>query len=98
MDFTNYINPELLILVPFLNIVGKWLKTMKFIDSRHIPVILGIVGIIFVCGYGLFVLNGGRIANVIITSIVKGVLLAGAAVYSDQICKQYSKKDCNDKK
>jgi len=99
LKINDYINPELLILVPFLNIIGKWLKPVKFIDNKHIPAILGILGIIFACAYGFFVLNGGSAATTVITGIVKGVLIAGASVYSDQICKQYSKnqKDCPDK-
>ena len=79
-------------MIPFLNIIGKWLKTMQFINDKHIPAVLGILGIIFSCGYGFFVLNGGSAANIVITGIVKGVLMAGTAVYSDQICKQYLKK------
>ena len=85
-------------LVPFLNIIGRWLKAITFINSKHIPAMLGVLGIIFACGYGFFVLNGGSAATTVITGIVKGVLIAGTAVYSDQICKQYVKNKIGDQK
>ena len=91
MDYSQYIKAELLVLVPVLIITGKIMKDST-VSNKHIPLILGIVSIILSCAW-LIILEHENIADAVITGIVQGILLAGMAVYSNQIFKQYKNKN-----
>ena len=92
IDLNNYIKPELLVLIPVLLTIGKFLKE-SLINSKHIPLILTAVGVVFSCGY-LCVVAGENFAHALITGAIQGVLLAGTTVCGHQIFKQYT---CGDK-
>lgn len=90
MDFTNYIDPALLILVPVLYLIGTFIKSSG-INDKHIPLILGGLGIVLAVVWVLATSNitgwqGGLLAA--FTAVVQGVLCAGAAVYLNQVYKQ----------
>lgn len=91
MDFTEYVMPELLVLIPVLYAIGVWIKASKVPDHR-IPFILGGLGIIL-SGLWLFAtkdFDGSKtIALAIFTALVQGVLVAAAAVFANQLIKQY---------
>lgn len=93
MDYTNYIMPELLILIPVLIALGKLLKGTKLADG-NIPITLGIISVALCT---LFVLStapvsgGSDIAKAIFTAVIQGVLCAAAAVYGHQVVKQTGK-------
>lgn len=92
----DYINPELLVLVPFLYILGLFLKDSKKIADNLIPAILGGVGVVVAIVWVLastVPVGAAAIAMAVITAIVQGVLVAGAAVYCNQIIKQAGKGD-----
>ena len=91
MDFTSYINPELLALVPVLYFIGYALKRSK-LPSKHIPLMLMAGGIIIAAVWGLSQYSN-TVAGTIFTSIVQGVLCAGAAVFVNQLIKQGGKKE-----
>lgn len=86
MTINDYIKPELLILVPVLYIIGEIIKNTEKIKDNYIPAILGAAGIalafLYVTATEGFALIGA------FTAITQGVLVAGAAVYADQIVKQ----------
>ena len=97
MDLTNYIQPELLILIPFLGIVGKGMKMAYHIQDKHIPKILGVFGMILAA---LWITsqqhpfeNDINWLNIAFTSIVQGGLCAAGAVYLHQLKKQGKKKE-----
>ena len=94
MDFTQYIKPELLVLIPVLYLIGLGLKKSQYPD-KWIPLTLGAVGIflslIWVLGRSLHASGTSDILTAAFTAIVQGVLLAGASVFSSQIVKQSSK-------
>ena len=93
-QWTDYIKPELLILVPVLYIVGVFLKGSKKVDDRNIPLYLGVVGIVLAAVFVSTTVDGtlsGWIQG-LFASVAQGVLLAGMAVYSNQIIKQSSKE------
>ena len=46
MDFTEYIKPELLILIPVLYIIGMAAKKTSLIANKLIPLIVGTIGIL----------------------------------------------------
>lgn len=95
MDFTTYIKPELLILIPVLYIVGIGIKKSEIADKR-IPLLLGVLGVILSALYVLATtpINGAQaIATALFTAITQGVLCAGASVYANQLYKQLKKED-----
>lgn len=95
MTFAEYIRPELLILVPVLYILGAIIKDSDTIQNRYIPAILGLIGIalslLYVLGTGDFSATG------IFTGITQGILVAGAAVYTNELIVQLIKKPEDEK-
>lgn len=85
-DFTQYINAELLVLIPVLYAIGFGLKKIPKIKDEFIPLILGGVGIALSVLYIHTFTAAG-----IFTAIVQGILCAAAAVYANQIYKQSKK-------
>lgn len=80
MDFMNYIVDQALILIPALYILGKVFKASQLPD-KYIPLVLLIIGItlsMFLTGFN-------------VQSFVQGILVTGAAVFTDQITKQLAK-------
>jgi len=94
MEFTNYIDRTLLVLVPVLYLTGMALK--KYGKSpRRIPLTLGGAGIFLATLWALATNDISGYQDALMaafTAIVQGVLCAGAAVYANQIYKQ-SRKD-----
>lgn len=90
MTFAEYIRPELLILVPVLYVLGAIIKDSAAIQNRWIPAILGGIGIalslLYVLGTGDFSASG------VFTGITQGILVAGAAVYTNELIVQLIKK------
>lgn len=80
---TEYIQPELLILIPVLYLVGYALKKTTIISDKFIPVILGVVGTVLAVCYGL---TAGQFN--LFAAITQGILCAGASTYANQIYKQ----------
>lgn len=83
MDFLSYITENALILIPVLVIIGKIVKGIEMIDNKWIPMILLPLGVI-----GAMALGGWTV-----DSAIQGVLVAGAAVYANQLFKQVTKKE-----
>lgn len=78
MEILNYIMDNALILIPVLLVLGKIVKGTEKIPDKWIPLILLPIGIA-----GSLALGG-----ISADSIVQGVLVTGAAVYSNQVVKQ----------
>ena len=100
MDLFNYIKeyikPELLILAIVFYFLGVAIKNTEVIKDKYIPLVLGLVGIIF---SAIYVVATSTIASyqdvltIIFTSIVQGILVAGASVYVNQLIKQSNKEE-----
>ena len=86
MDFSQYIRPELLILVPVLYILGEIIKKTGAIKNNWIPAILGVVGIVLSAIY-VWAVSGFSVMAIFV-AVTQGILVAGASVYLDQIIKQ----------
>lgn len=90
----EFIRPELLVLIPVLYFVGMGLKSAQAFSDKHIPIALGAVGIALAA---LWVVATSAItgpqecAMAVFTAIVQGVLVAGCAVYVNQVAKQANK-------
>lgn len=91
MTFIDYIKPELLILIPVLYILGCIVKDSETVQNRFIPAILGAVGVflalLYVAG------STGISVTGVFTAITQGVLIAGAAVYTNEFITQLRKKE-----
>lgn len=83
MEFVNFIIENALILVPALYVIGLIIKGTEKIGDKYIPVILLVVGIV-----GSVALLGFNI-----NSIIQGILVTGAAVYTNQLFKQINKQE-----
>ena len=95
MDFTEYLKPELLILVPVLYLMGMGLKKAAWFKDSLIPVLLGVCGVVLaaVWVFATADVSGGKaIATAAFTAITQGVLCAGASVYVNQLVKQATSK------
>ena len=92
----EYIKPESLVVVVVLYFVGAGLKNTELVKDKFIPMILGVVGVIISAIYIIATssINGYQeVLTVIFTAIVQGILVAGAAVYVNQLIKQSEKEE-----
>lgn len=86
MDLISYIVSEGLILIPVLYLIGLAIKQTPNIKDWLIPYILGALGILgAICLMGLSM-----------QSVIQGILIAGAAVYTNQTIKQTVLKGTED--
>lgn len=79
----NYIVDNCLILIPVLYVIGMILKNLERIEDKYIPLILLPIGIAF-----SIVMNGFYV-----NSVIQGILITGATVYTNQVIKQCCKKE-----
>ena len=96
MDYTTYIKPELLVLIPVLIFIGYCLKTSVAVKDKLIPALLAAVGIVLAAVYVLATTNIAAPqdgAQAVFTAIVQGFLCAAGAVFGDQIVKQHNKDE-----
>lgn len=96
MDYTNYIKPELLVLIPVLIFIGYCLKTSAAVKDKLIPVLLAAAGVVLAAVYVLATTNIAAPqdgAQAVFTAIVQGLLCAAGAVFGDQIVKQHNKDE-----
>ena len=93
MNFEDYIKPELLVLIPVLDLVGVAIKKSN-LNDRWIPIVLGAAGVVLA---GLYIfattdMSGGKDAVMaVFVALTQGILTAGASVYANQIYKQITK-------
>ena len=86
MNVMEYIYPELLFIVPFLNIIGWWIKHETVIANNLIPLILGVVSIILSVVY-IYSSMGMSFLKSVGAGVVQGIFLAASAVYANQLTK-----------
>ncbi len=97
MDITTLIEPELLITVPVLYMLGAMIKRSEIAD-KYIPLILGIMGIALATVYSLIgntVNSLDSALTVVFAGVTQGLLCASASVYANNILKQF-KKDADE--
>lgn len=93
-QFTNYVQPELVVVAFVLYFIGIGIKNSETIKDKYIPLILGLIGIILCAIWVLATCPLGTMQNVamaIFTAIVQGILVAGLSTYVNQIIKQMQK-------
>ncbi len=91
----QFVQPELVILIPVLYLIGMFLKSSRFIDDRSIPIYLGAVGVVLSAAviFSTKAQNGMNWTQAIFAAITQGILVAGMAVYTNQIVKQSTKEN-----
>ena len=96
MDYlTDYIKPELLVLIPVLYLIGMGLKKSQSVADRKIPLILGACGVLLAAVYVLAAapISGWQSGMAaLFTAVTQGVLCAGGSVYVHQLLKQQGKE------
>lgn len=96
MDITQYIKPELLVLIPVCLIVGLTVKHTEAVSNKYIPAINGIIAIVLAAIWIVSTttcVDAQSVASAIFISVIQGVLCAGAATYGDQLIKQAKKEE-----
>ena len=86
----SFILPEILILIPVLIIIGMMLKKIENIKDWTIPIILGVIGILF--AIPILGFKEGFTGPIILNGILQGILAAGMAVYVHQLTIQSTRK------
>lgn len=92
----NYIKPELIVVAVGLYFVGMWLKKAQAVKDKYIPLILGGIGIVL-CAIWVFATSPlgtpQEISLAVFTTLVQGILVAGASTYVNQVVKQLRKEE-----
>ena len=91
MEYSQYIRPELLILIPVLYLLGVWMRQSKLMSNRLIPLMVGLLGVLLSMIYVLAtgdLSSGQNIAMAVFTALTQGILVGGASVYANQLVKQ----------
>ena len=89
---TDYIQPELMVLIPVLYLIGFALKKSTIFKDKYIPLVLGVVGVLLSMLY--FMLGNVECSgSSIFAAITQGVLCAGSSTYANQIYKQLANND-----
>lgn len=81
---------EFLLLIPFLNIIGIFLKRITAFPNWLIPLALGVIGMVF--GILIETSKHGMNFSVILYGLINGIIAAGTAVYGHQLIKQSIEK------
>ena len=92
----NYVKPELIVVAVVLYFIGMGLKKSETVADKHIPIILGVVGVVLCAIWVLATCpidTGQNIAIAVFTAIVQGILVAGLSTYINQIIKQAQKNE-----
>lgn len=95
MNFDDFINPELLALIPVLYIVGSALKKSNMKD-KWIPLILGVlsVGLSVIWVFATTVPKTSQeVMMAIFTAVTQGIMTAGTSVYVNQLYLQSKKNE-----
>ncbi|MDO5539393.1 MAG: phage holin family protein [Eubacteriales bacterium] len=92
----NYVKPELIVVAIVLYFIGLGFKKAQYFADKHIPAILGVVGVAL-CGLWVFancpLSTYQEVLMAVFTSIVQGLLVAGLSVYVNQLIKQAKKQE-----
>lgn len=95
MEYTEFITPELMILVPVLYGLAEVIK-MTDLKNKYIPIILMAVSCLIT---GLYIFSSHsltttqEVAQAIWMSITQGILIASASVMTNQVIRQTQKED-----
>ena len=94
MDYlSNFIKPELLVLIPVLYIAGAGLKRSQSFADNAIPLVLGVCGVVLALAYvlGTSALSGWRdVLMAAFTAVTQGILCAGCSALAGRLLRRGS--------
>ena len=96
MDYTTYIKPELLALIPALNFLAHVMKHSFKFDHQKIPLGIGIASVVLCSVWVLALSDISHYRDTLMAifiAVVQGLLCAGAAVYAHQVYRQNLKRE-----
>lgn len=95
MEITDYIKPELVIVAVVLYLIGNGIKTTQLLNTRFIPLVNSIAGILICTIYVLATMNFSSSKDIcmgIFTVITQGILVSGLSTGIHQISKKIKPK------
>lgn len=90
IEVLKFIQPEILILIPVLSIIGLIIKKTPTVNDWVIPIILLMFGVVFsilILGF-----KSGFTAEMILNGLLQGILVTGMSVYVHQLKIQSTRK------
>ena len=89
MEFIDYIQMDLLVLVPLLFVIGLFLKKLPIFTMEWlIPIILWVLGVALSILYLAIELNHGLSAGTMLVGFIQGTFVAATSVFGNEIVKQ----------
>lgn len=89
MNISEFIRPELFILVVFLYAVGLFVRNGKWADkSWLIPYILLVISFAITLAYVGIFLGEGFSPPVLVAVVIQAVLIAAVTVYGNELIEQ----------
>jgi hypothetical protein len=93
INIMELIQPTLIILIVVIYVLGMFLKKIPKVSDWIIPLVLLVVAVALTIIYKGIALEEGLNYVTIVNGIVYGILIAGVAVFGNQILKQVSKRE-----
>ncbi|HAN21977.1 MAG: hypothetical protein A2Y15_05625 [Clostridiales bacterium GWF2_36_10] len=95
MNYSEYMSPELSILIPVLYAIGAFIKKSST-KNWLIPFILGGVGILLVFAYLIskdYPTCVSEFFGLIFASCTQGIIAAASSVYANNLYKQFTQRN-----
>lgn len=99
IEFKEFLKPELLLLIPVIYIIGMITKRLSFINDKYIPLITTACSLILTFVY-VFATSSLKsyemLLLAIFESLTQSILISGTATFTNQLIKQFGKKEVNE--
>lgn len=95
MDWTLYIKPEFMILIPFMYAIGEFIKKSK-LKNWIIPFILWGISLVVCMTYICIINSSKQLAMNLFTGAMQGTFIALITIGSNQLIKQATTKRVED--
>ena len=93
INIMELIQVDLVILVVVIYVLGMFLKKIPNIADWTIPLVLLVVAVLLTVIYKGIALGEGLTSVTIVNGLVYGILIAGVAVFTNQVIKQNTKRE-----
>lgn len=92
-NLVDFIQVELLIIIAVTYVLGMFLKSTDKIRDWWIPFILLVFAVVFSILYKAIMLMEGFTPQSILSGFLYGILIAGVAVFGNQMIKQGTQRE-----
>lgn len=93
INLIELIQPDLIILIAVVYVLGLFLKKVPNIPDWLIPIVLLVAAILLTTIYKAIALTEGFTGVTVVNSLIYGILIAGVCVFGNQIFKQTVKRE-----